>query len=203
MTPTLFSIQKSTHTPSWLTIQDGQLLWIPNFLSLEQADNAYKRLSLELNWQQQAIMMFGKPIMQPRLHAWYGEKAYRYSGLSLAPQSWAPALLPLKAQCERVADQSFNSVLANLYRHGQDSMGWHQDNEPELGHQPVIASLSLGATRRFALRHIQSKEKLTFELSHGSLLVMAGDTQHCWQHTIPKTRQACQPRINLTFRQII
>ncbi|WP_072671026.1 alpha-ketoglutarate-dependent dioxygenase AlkB family protein [Vibrio injensis] len=203
MTPTLFSIQKSTHTPSWLTIQDGQLLWIPNFLSLEQADNAYKRLSLELNWQQQAIMMFGKPIMQPRLHAWYGEKAYRYSGLSLAPQSWAPALLPLKAQCERVADQPFNSVLANLYRHGQDSMGWHQDNEPELGHQPVIASLSLGATRRFALRHIQSKEKLTFELSHGSLLVMAGDTQHCWQHTIPKTRQACQPRINLTFRQII
>ncbi|WP_306331472.1 alpha-ketoglutarate-dependent dioxygenase AlkB family protein [Vibrio injensis] len=203
MTPTLFSIQKSTHTPSWLTIQDGQLLWIPNFLSLEQADNAYKRLSLELNWQQQAIMMFGKPIMQPRLHAWYGEKAYRYSGLSLAPQSWAPALLPLKAQCERVADQPFNSVLANLYRHGQDSMGWHQDNEPELGHQPVIASLSLGETRRFALRHIQSKEKLTFELSHGSLLVMAGDTQHCWQHTIPKTRQACQPRINLTFRQII
>lgn len=203
MTPTLFSIQESTLSPSWLTIQDGQLLWIPNFLSLEQADNAYQRLSLELNWQQQAIMMFGKPIMQPRLHAWYGEKAYRYSGLSLAPQPWGPALLPLKAQCERVADQPFNSVLANLYRHGQDSMGWHQDNEPELGHQPVIASLSLGATRRFALRHIQSKEKLTFELSHGSLLVMAGDTQHCWQHTIPKTRQACQPRINLTFRQII
>lgn len=203
MTPTLFSIQESTLSPSWLTIQDGQLLWIPNFLSLEQADHAYQRLSLELNWQQQAIMMFGKPIMQPRLHAWYGEKAYRYSGLSLAPQSWAPVLLPLKAQCECVADQSFNSVLANLYRHGQDSMGWHQDNEPELGHQPVIASLSLGGTRRFALRHIQSKEKLTFELSHGSLLVMAGDTQHCWQHAIPKTRQACQPRINLTFRQII
>ncbi|EKO3627553.1 alpha-ketoglutarate-dependent dioxygenase AlkB [Vibrio metschnikovii] len=201
--PTPVSIPEFTPTPSWLTINDGQLLWIPDFLSMEQADNAYQRLSLELNWQQQAIMMFGKPIMQPRLHAWYGEKAYRYSGLSLAPQPWAPALLPLKAQCERVANQPFNSVLANLYRHGQDSMGWHQDNETELGHQPVIASLSLGATRRFALRHIQSKEKLIFELSHGSLLVMAGDTQHYWQHTIPKTRQSCQPRINLTFRQII
>ncbi len=187
----------------WLTIRDGRLLWIHNFLSAEQADVAYQRLLLELNWQQQAIRLFGKSVMQPRLHAWYGDKSYRYSGLHLPPQPWSEVLLPLKQCSEQATGSQFNSVLANLYRHGQDSMGWHQDNEPELGHQPVIASLSLGATRRFALRHIQSKEKLTFELSHGSLLVMAGDTQHCWQHAIPKTRQACQPRINLTFRQII
>ncbi|MGB5120416.1 MAG: alpha-ketoglutarate-dependent dioxygenase AlkB, partial [Vibrio fluvialis] len=115
---------------------------------------------------------------------------------------WTPMLADLKQRCELLACQAFNSVLANLYRDGQDSMGWHQDNEPELGQQPVIASLSLGETRRFVLRHLHSKEKLELPLSHGSLLIMAGNTQHFWQHCVPKTVRTLEPRINLTFRLI-
>lgn len=188
--------------PQWLPITDGKLLWVEHFLTPTQADHAFSVLTQELDWQQEAITLFGKSVLQPRLQAWYGDKAYTYSGLTMLPKTWTPMLADLKQRCELLAGQTFNSVLANLYRDGQDSMGWHQDNEPELGQQPVIASLSLGETRRFVLRHLHSKEKLELPLSHGSLLIMAGNTQHLWQHCVPKTVRALEPRINLTFRLI-
>lgn len=188
--------------PQWLPITDGKLLWVEHFLTPTQADHAFSVLTQELDWQQEAITLFGKSVLQPRLQAWYGDKAYTYSGLTMSPKAWSPMIADLKQRCELLAGQPFNSVLANLYRDGQDSMGWHQDNEPELGQQPVIASLSLGETRRFVLRHLHSKEKFELPLSHGSLLIMAGNTQHLWQHCVPKTVRALEPRINLTFRLI-
>ncbi|EKO3972783.1 alpha-ketoglutarate-dependent dioxygenase AlkB [Vibrio fluvialis] len=188
--------------PQWLPITDGKLLWVEHFLTPTQADHAFSVLTQELDWQQEAITLFGKSVLQPRLQAWYGDKAYTYSGLTMPPKAWTPMLVDLKQRCELLAGQAFNSVLANLYRDGQDSMGWHQDNEPELGQQPVIASLSLGETRRFVLRHLHSKEKFELPLSHGSLLIMAGNTQHFWQHCVPKTVRTLEPRINLTFRLI-
>lgn len=125
------------------------------------------------------------------------------SGLTMQPEPWTPALLSIKVACEQVARVSFNSVLANLYRDGRDYMGWHQDNEPELGEQPLIASVSLGQERRFVLRHLASKQKIEFLLQPGSLLIMAGETQRYWQHSVPKSQRPMQARINLTFRRII
>ncbi|HHI5410163.1 TPA: alpha-ketoglutarate-dependent dioxygenase AlkB [Vibrio metoecus] len=186
-----------------ITLLDGQLVWFPQFLALPQADEALTQLKTELNWQQKSIRLFGKCVLQPRLIAWYGDEDYRYSGLTLSAHPFPERLAQLKMQCEEAAQTRFNSVLANLYRDGQDSMGWHQDNEPELGTNPIIASLSLGESRRFLLRHKQDPAlKIECELSHGDLLIMAGTTQHCWQHAIPKTRQTKQLRINLTFRNI-
>jgi len=120
----------------------------------------------------------------------------------MMPRPWNQTLLQLKNLCEQVSQSPFNSVLANLYRNGQDSMGWHQDNETELGLNPIIASLSLGESRKFVLRHLETKQKHELDLSHGSLLVMAGETQHYWQHSIPKTAKPKGSRINLTFRYI-
>ncbi len=150
--------------------------------------------------------MFGKAIAQPRLTAWYGDEGaiYTYSNLTNRPLEWTPELLVIKARAEKTAQMNFNSVLLNYYRNGQDSMGWHQDNEPELGEQPVIASVNFGATRRFQLRHKKRKDLDTFsiDLEHGSLLVMRGTTQEFWKHQVPKTTQSVGARINLTFRLI-
>jgi alkylated DNA repair dioxygenase AlkB len=146
--------------------------------------------------------------LQPRLTAWYGDATarYSYSGLDLTPQPWTPALLALRTQVEQATGVTFNSVLLNLYRTGQDSMGWHADDEPELGPEPVIASISLGATRRFRLRPRHSQQlphaPLGLDLPSGSLLVMRGTTQQHWQHAVPKTARPVGPRLNLTFRTI-
>lgn len=196
----LFSLNESDN--NWIELQNAHLLYAPNFLSKQQADQSFLTLKNELDWQQEEIKMFGKKVLQPRLQAWHGDKPYTYSGLSMQPHSWTPTLLELKAACEAVAKHAFNSVLVNLYRNGQDSMGWHQDNETELGTNPVIASLTLGESRRFVLRHLSTKEKYEVELGHGSLLVMAGETQHYWQHSVPKTTKNKEERINLTFRHI-
>lgn len=196
----LFSLNESDN--NWIELQNARLLYAPNFLTEQQADQSFLNLRNELKWQQEKIQLFGKPVLQPRLQAWHGDKSYTYSGLSMHPQPWTPTLLQLKSRCEAVAKHTFNSVLANLYRDGQDSMGWHQDNETELGTNPVIASLTLGESRRFVLRHLATKEKYEVELGHGSLLIMAGETQHYWQHSVPKTAKAKGERINLTFRDI-
>lgn len=121
----------------------------------------------------------------------------------MKPEPWFPALLDLKQRCENVAKTPFNSVLANLYRDGNDSNGWHSDNEPELGPEPVIASLSFGEARLFHLKHKETKQKLSFELTPGSLLIMAGDMQQHWLHTVPKTKKTKSQRINLTFRSLL
>ncbi|AXX61754.1 alpha-ketoglutarate-dependent dioxygenase AlkB family protein [Vibrio vulnificus] len=190
-------------SPDRLTITDGQLLWWPTFLSQNQAETYFAQLKHELPWEQKAIQMFGRQVLQPRLQAWCGDAAYTYSGLTMQPLPWTPTLLDLKARCENASGHLFNSVLANLYRNGQDSMGWHQDDEPELGRNPVIASVNLGESRRFVLQHLITKEKIEFELTSGSLLIMAGSTQHYWRHCVPKTAKTKSERINLTFRQII
>lgn len=163
-------------------------------------------LIADIPWRQERITLFGKAHMQPRLICWMGdpECVYRYSGKSWAPERWHPCVANLLTRAESYADVRFNSVLLNYYRDGQDSMGFHSDDEPELGDQPVIASLSLGATRVMQLRHRHDRLVPTRRLllTDGSLLVMRGNSQRAWKHAIPKSRTALTPRINLTFRLI-
>ena len=187
----------------WQEVAQGRIYYDPNFLSNLEADRYFSNLRSTLPWQQERITMFGRSLLQPRLQAWHGDVAYTYSGLTMSPHPWTPDLNELKARCEAIANVQFNSVLANLYRHGQDSMGWHQDNEPELGRNPVIASVNLGETRRFLLRNLHCKTQLEYELSHGALLIMAGELQHHWKHAVPKTAKPKGERINLTFRHIV
>ncbi len=187
-------------------VPDGELAFDPEFLSAEAADLLLARLTQQIAWQQHVIRVHGRDVTCPRLSAWYGNKTarYSYSGLTLEPRPWLSALRELRRIVEAAAGVRFNAVLANLYRGGSDSMGWHADNEPELGDNPVIASVSLGAPRRFRLRHIGPPElALAFDLTHGSLLVMAGELQHHWRHAIPKTTRSVDPRLNLTFRRIL
>lgn len=179
-----------------------------HFLAPAEAAVLLTELTATIRWRHEAIKLFGKEVMQPRLTAWYGDAgaAYRYSGLQLHPEPWTPRLLQLRRQVEAATGATFNSVLLNLYRHGQDSMGWHADDEPELGSEPVIASLSLGSSRRFRLRPHPGRgpahPPLGVELGSGSLLLMQGPTQRHWQHAVPKTAQPVGPRLNLTFRRI-
>ncbi|WP_260261084.1 alpha-ketoglutarate-dependent dioxygenase AlkB family protein [Vibrio intestinalis] len=188
--------------PQWQTITQGRLLFEQAFIMPTDAEQLYDQLFHQIDWQQLSIKMFGKEVLQPRLQAWFGDRSYQYSGLKLSPAPIPDFLLPIQKRCEQICDSRFNSVLINLYRNGEDSMGWHQDNEAELGRNPVIASLSLGAERKFVLKHNQTSEKLAYQLSSGSLLVMAGETQHFWKHALPKTKRVNTPRINLTFRWI-
>ena len=159
----------------------------------------------EVRWEQHWLTLFGRRIAAPRLSAWYADAGcnYRYSGLSLAAQPFTPVLAQIRACTEALAGHGFNSVLLNLYRDGADGMSWHSDDEPELGARPVIASLSLGATRRFRFRHRRDHAKtFAMDLPHGSLLLMSGDTQAHWQHALPRTARPVAPRLNLTFRRI-
>ncbi|CAE6953112.1 alpha-ketoglutarate-dependent dioxygenase AlkB [Vibrio sp. B1FLJ16] len=187
----------------WQEVQQGRLYYSPHFLRSTEADEFFSRLRTTLPWQQERINLFGKSVLQPRLQSWHGDASYTYSGLTMSPHPWTPELMVLKQRCEAIAGVRFNSVLANLYRDGQDSMGWHQDNEPELGRNPVIASLNLGETRRFVLRNLHCKTQIEYELSHGALLIMTGELQHHWRHGVPKTSKPKGERINLTFRNIL
>jgi alkylated DNA repair dioxygenase AlkB len=174
------------------------------FLAGDDADRFFAVLREEIAWEQKPIVLFGKEHMQPRLVAWYGDAdtTYKYSGTINIPRPWTPALLELRARVERAAEARFNSVLLNLYRDGRDSMGLHSDDEPELG--PVIASVSLGATRKFVLvpkkKSATTAPKQELYLKHGSLLVMSGDVQQRFKHGVPKEPAIAAPRINLTFR---
>ena len=187
-----------------LFLPDAEIYYDPRFLEQEESDAFFRALQQHINWQQESIRMFGRELPMPRLTAWYGDKGYTYSGLYNAPQPWVPVLQELKEKVERASGHLYNSVLLNFYRHGNDSMGWHADNEPELGEEPAIASLSLGGERRFSLKHRTRKdlEPVHITLAHGSLLLMQGPTQHHWLHHIPKTKRPVQPRINLTFRLV-
>ena len=155
-------------------------------------------------WRQEEITVYGKPYLQPRLSAWYGDLAYSYSGIRLEPLPWTPTLQGIRQRLEALVDHEFNSVLLNYYRDQNDSMGMHSDDERELGSQPVIASLSLGEERIFLLKHKSRKElkAVRLALPAGSLLLMQGETQQHWRHGINKERQCCGPRLNLTFRCI-
>ncbi len=185
-------------------IQNGEYLHINNFFDKSSSDNYLKVLLNSINWKQEIMNMYGKEMLFPRLTAWYGDndKPYTFSGITLQPQLWTQELLEIKRKVETKADALFNSVLLNRYRNGNDSISWHTDAEKELGKNPIIASVNFGATREFQMRHIQTKEKISIELSHGSLLIMLGELQHFWQHQIPKTKKPVNERINLTFRII-
>ena len=192
-----------------LPLPDADVLLDAAFLSPTVAAALLAELTETIAWRHEPIKLFGKEVLQPRLTAWHGDPAarYRYSGLLLEPQPWTPALQQLRQQLETASGARFNSVLLNLYRSGQDSMGWHADNEPELGPAPVIASLSLGSTRRFRLRPRDPARTphapVSLELPGGSLLLMRGPTQQHWLHAVPKTARPTGPRLNLTFRQIV
>ncbi len=178
--------------------------WYPDWLARDAADRAMAALIDEVAWRQDAIRTPRGRIPLPRLTAWQGEPdaVYVYSGIRNVPAPWTPAVLELKRAVEAACRTRFNSVLLNRYRNGQDSMGWHADNEPELGDAPVIASVSLGATRVFDLRHRATGVTHAYRLAHGSLLVMRGRTQAEWQHRVPKAPSVQGERINLTFRWV-
>lgn len=179
--------------------------YLPGWLSAAEADKAFKALLEEVDWKCPKIRMFGKWIDQPRLLDWQGDKPleYRYSGQTLVAQPWHRAADAIRRRLEHTTGMHFNTVLLNYYRDGRDSMGWHSDDEPELGKDPVIASVSLGAARDFAVRgRTQTDEKYKLKLEHGSLLWMKAGFQQLYQHALPKRAQAA-PRINLTFRYII
>jgi len=189
-----------------IDLPDGALrLWPAAFETVE-AGELFAGLRHGIDWQQEEIAIFGARRPVPRLVAWHGDPAahYTYSGTAHSPRSWTPPLQRVRELTERLTGATFNAVLLNLYRDGRDGMGWHSDDEPELGPAPVIASVSLGATRRFCLRHRRRKAlKLDLSLGHGSLLLMAGSTQRHWVHAVPKTSRPVGERINLTFRRVL
>ena len=166
-------------------------------------DDMLTQLIADTAWRSQQIVLWGKRIDQPRLTAWHGEKHYTYSGLTLRPLPFTALQLHVKAAVEAVTGDVFNSVLLNYYRDGRDSMGMHSDDEPELGPEPVIASVSFGATRPFTLKHKRTKQTVKLSLPGGSLLLMKGKTQACWQHGINKSTRVVGPRVNLTFRNVL
>lgn len=185
-----------------LDIPDADICYQPSWLGTSLADKLFTHFERHIEWQEATIKLFGKCQKIPRLQAWYGDKeaSYTYSGLQMEPLPWTPNLKVLKSKCESYCNTQFNSVLANLYRNGNDSMGFHADDEPELGEQPIIASVSLGEQRNFDLINKSTKQKQRIVLEHGSLLIMQGETQKHWQHGINKSKRPHDPRINLTFR---
>ena len=188
-------------------LPDAEVWLVPDFLAPAAADALLAALLVEIPWEDEVIQMFGQRHPVPRRVCWLGAPGvcYRYSGNTHSPKPWPQALQPLLPRIQQAAgaEQPFNGALANLYRDGADRMGWHADNEAELGPQPRIASLSLGAPRRFLLKHRQGTARLEVTLPHGSLLVMAGPTQQHWLHQLPATRRPTGERINLTFRRIV
>ena len=188
-----------------LPLPDAEIAVDPQWLDTNAADRLLAELRESIAWENHRIRLFGHEHASPRLSCWIGdpEASYRYSGTRFEPHPWPDALRPLRERLGRELGVAFNSVLANRYRDGRDCMGWHSDSEPELGQAPVIASVSLGAVRRFVLKHRdEPTQKLTIELPHGSLLVMRGGTQSHYRHALPRTTKPVGERINLTFRRI-
>ena len=181
------------------------MLYHPNWLNQNEANELFRELqSLDI-WQHEKIRLFGKDILVPRLVFWMGDNNahYRYSNTCHSPVPWNQLIFQLKERIHSELGLYFNSVLANFYRNGKDYMGWHRDNEPELGDNPSILSISLGAERRFCMKNIKSNTKHELKLAHGSALVMQGDCQEKYKHALPKTTRISDARINLTFRHVI
>ncbi len=183
----------------------GELYLVKGFYQEDEACHLFTSLLKTLAWQQEQIFLYGRWVKVPRLMCWYGDKnaEYQYSGVNHQPLPWTKPLLSVKQKIQAYYPCTFNSVMANLYRNGTDSMGCHADDEKELGHNPVIASMSLGEQRLLKFRHQKSKEVLDIVLSHGDLLLMDGEIQHHWRHELPKTKKIKTERINLTFRQVM
>ena len=189
-----------------LSLPDAELLWCPDFIPERERAALFQVLRSQVPWEQHRVRIVGREMPSPRLSCWIGDPgtAYRYSGILYPPRPWPEALARVRDVTIRACGEDFNSVLANLYRDGRDSMGYHSDDEASLGPGPVIASLSLGAPRRFVLQHRASRgERFELVLGDGSLLLMRGATQRCWRHALPESDCAVGERINLTFRRII
>ncbi|MFT4630243.1 MAG: alkylated DNA repair dioxygenase AlkB [Dinoroseobacter sp.] len=205
-----YQYQLAKYQTHILDVPDADIEYSPEFIKADVAWQLYERLLDQTQWCQERISLYGKTHDVPRLSCWMADPglSYAYSNMTMHPVNWSPDLIDIKRQIEDFLAMGskphlFNSVLLNQYRNGQDSNGWHSDNESELGSNPVIASLSLGGGRDFHLRHKKNKAlRKSIHLEHGSLLLMRGTTQHCWQHHIPKRANADR-RINLTFRTII
>ncbi|WP_368313719.1 alpha-ketoglutarate-dependent dioxygenase AlkB [Luteibacter sp. CQ10] len=180
------------------------MTFAPEWLGREEADALFEVLHAEIPWEVHRLRMFGRWVDAPRLNAWLGDPgaSYRYSGNTFEPHAWTPTLLALRDRVEEACGTRFNSVLANLYRDGSDRMGWHSDDERELGPEPVIASVSPGAVRTFRFRAKAGGEPVGIELMHGSLLRMGEGTQRLYRHELPVRKRVAGARINLTFRYI-
>ena len=199
-----------------INLPNAKLAYIPAWLSPQRSQQLFSALKQDVEWQQTEITLYGNKVAIPRLNAWYGDAhcGYNYSNTYFAPLPWLPIVAQLKRQVEAafidsipaegVEGDYFNSALINCYRGGQDSVAWHSDDEPELGKNPIVASLSLGETRAFKLRHRYNSDLPIHKmlLSEGDLLLMYGTTQHYWHHEIPKTRKPVGERINITFRRV-
>jgi alkylated DNA repair dioxygenase AlkB len=183
---------------------DGEAIYYPGDLLSLSNPSWLDILTDSIAWSNDTVKMFGKTLTLNRKSAWYGDSgaAYSYSGIRREPLQWTEELLMIKKSCEEVSNATFNSVLCNYYHDGNDGMGWHSDDERELGKEPIIVSVSFGAERIFSFRHKISKERIDIMLEHGSILLMRGQTQHAWQHALPKSKKVHTPRINLTFRNI-
>ena len=183
---------------------DGSAILFPDFLSADEADETFGQLLATVPWETQELAMFGNIVPEPRMSAWISDGiTYAYSGSTRVAHPWSPVLAHIRDLCSQQAHTSFNGVLANYYRDGNDHLGWHADDEMVNGPEPTIASISLGAERRFDFRHNETHEVVNVLLPHGSLLIMSGLSQTCWQHRIPKETKLTQPRINLTFRKVL
>lgn len=188
-----------------IALHQADLQYWPHWVADDVAHRWLQVLLTETPWTQPQIKLYGRQFVVPRRVAWYGDANahYRYSGLIHEPLPWTPLLTEIRERVEAQLAQRLNGVLLNLYRDGQDAMGWHSDDEPELGPEPLVVSLNLGATRRFDFRRKgTTRIEHSLELKHGSMLVMRGPTQHYWQHQIARTRKVSEPRLNLTFRQL-
>lgn len=187
-------------------LPDATIRYFPNFLAKDVADAYFSELLDTIPWQNDPITVFGKTYPQPRMTSLHGHTTdpYGYSGIVMQPNPMTKSLMEIETKIQMLCEERFTTVLLNLYRTGKDSNGWHADDEPELGQNPIIASVSLGAERYFHLRHKKDKtQRLKFALAHGSLLLMEGSTQHYWKHQVAKTAREVGPRINLTFRKVL
>lgn len=189
-----------------IALSDGRLSYYPNAFTADESEAFLNRLRNTANWTRRELKLYGRSIMMPRLIAWYADPGvvYEYSGQTSPHNDWTPELLSIKTRAETICGHTFNGALLNYYRDGNDSMSWHSDDEKSLGPNPVVASVSFGATRIFKLRHRRNRsaKPLSLPLTAGSLLIMSGETQHHWQHHLPKTRKKIGERINITFRRI-
>jgi alkylated DNA repair dioxygenase AlkB len=182
---------------------DGEVYVIHHFFSAEESEFYFQKLLNTINWQQDALTMYGRKLNLPRLTAWYGDslKDYSYSGIVMHTNKWTKELLEIKQRIEEHANMKFTSVLLNLYRNGNDYVSWHRDKEKVLRNNPTIASVSFGATRTFKFRHIDNHSLVkSVELKSGTYVLMKGETQHKWEHHIPKSKDVNTPRVSLTFR---
>lgn len=188
-----------------LDLEDADVSLLTEAFAGPEAWELFRALRQRIEWRQEEVVIFGQRRLVPRLVAWHGEPgaSYTYSGTPHRPLPWTPELEEVRRRVQALSGSNFNAVLLNLYRDGRDGMGWHADDEPELGPEPLIASVSLGAVRRFCLRHRRRKGlRADLSLTHGSLFLMSGATQRHWVHAVPKTAVPTGERINLTFRRV-